>query len=92
MNCNFDFEDIIKYCENQMSDEEKKRVKDHLDACEKCRRYYGVLKYTESYAKDSSLKSESISKNVMEAIDMNRYSKNKKVWAGKAFYKAMPVI
>ena len=55
MKCNFDFEDIIKYSENQLSDEEKKRIKEHLDACEKCRRHYGVLKFTESYAKDSSL-------------------------------------
>lgn len=92
MKCNFDFEDIIKYTENQLSDEEKKRIKEHLDTCEKCRRHYVVLKYTESYAKDSSLASKSISKNVMEAIDMNKYSKNKKSWAGKAFYKAMHVI
>ncbi|NLP14926.1 MAG: sporulation protein [Clostridium sp.] len=92
MKCNFDFEDIIKYSENQLSDEEKKRIKEHLDACEKCRRHYGVLKFTESYAKDSSLVSKNISKNVMEAIDMNRYSKNKKFWASKAFYRAMPVI
>ncbi|HHV28768.1 GerMN domain-containing protein [Acetivibrio mesophilus] len=92
MKCNFSFEDIIKYSENQLSDEEKKRVKEHLDACERCKRHYGVLKFTETYAKDSSLASKSISKNVMEAIDVNRYSKNKKFWVGRAFHKAMPVI
>ncbi|HOM02997.1 MAG TPA: GerMN domain-containing protein [Acetivibrio sp.] len=92
MKCNFSFEDIIKYSENHLSDEEKKRIKEHLDVCEKCRKRYGVLKSTEAYAKDSSIASENISKNVMEAIDINRYSKNKKFWLGRAFYKAMPVI
>jgi len=42
------------------------------------RKRYGVLKFTEAYAKDSSMTSESITKNVMETIDVNRYSKSKK--------------
>ncbi|GAE87569.1 GerMN domain-containing protein [Acetivibrio straminisolvens] len=92
MRCTFNFEDIIKYSENQLSDEEKKKVKEHLDVCERCRKHYSVLKFTEVYAKDSSSVSENISKNVMEVIDMNRYSKNKKFWAGRMFYRAMPVI
>jgi len=92
MKCNFNLDDIIKYSENLLSDEEKKRVKEHLDVCEKCRRHYGVLKFTETYAKDSSLVSENISKNVMGVIDVNRYSKNKKFWLGGAFHRAMPVI
>jgi len=92
MKCNFNFEDIIKYTENQLSDEDKRKVKEHLDSCEKCRRQYGVLKYTEYYAKDGSPVSENISRNVMEAIDVNRYSKNKKFWLGGAFHKSLPVI
>ena len=92
MKCNFNVDDIIKYSENQMSDEDKKRVEEHLELCEKCRRHYGVLKYTETYAKDSSLASERISKNVMEAINVNRYSKNKKTKLSGAFHRAMPVL
>lgn len=92
MKCNFNLEDLIKYSENQLSDEEKKKVKEHLDVCEKCRRDYGVLKYTETYAKDSSLKSENITKNVMGEIDVNRYSKNKKFWFSRTVHRAMPVI
>lgn len=92
MKCNFNVEDLIKYTENQLSDEDKKRVLEHLNSCEKCRRHYGVLKFTETYAKDSSPVSENISKNVMEAIDVNRYSKNKKFWFGGVFHRAMPAM
>jgi len=92
MKCNFNFEDIIKYSENHLSEEEKKRIKEHLDVCEKCRKRYGVLKFTEAYAKDSSMTSESITKNVMETIDVNRYSKSKKFLFGRNFYRALPVI
>jgi len=92
MKCNFNLDDIIKFSENQLSDEEKRRIKEHLDVCEKCRRHYGVLKYTEVYAKDNSLVSENISKKVMEVIDVNRYSKDKKFGLGGSFYRAMPVI
>jgi len=53
---------------------------------------YGVLKFTEAYAKDSSMTSESITKNVMETIDVNRYSKSKKFLFGRNFYRALPVI
>jgi len=92
MKCNFELDDIIKYSENQLSDEEKKRIEEHLGSCEKCRRYLGVLKFTDTYAKDSSLTSKSISRNVMEAIDVNRYSKNKKFWLSGVFHRAMPVL
>lgn len=92
MKCNFNVEDLIKYTENLLSDEDKERVLEHLNSCEKCRRHYGVLKFTETYAKDSLPLSENISKNVMEAIDMNRYSKNKKFWLGGAFHRAIPVM
>ncbi len=92
MKCNFNVEDLIKYAESQLSDEDKERVLEHLNSCEKCRRQYGVLKFTETYAKDSSPVSENIRKNVMEAIDVNRYSKNKKFWLGGVFHRAMPVI
>lgn len=92
MKCNFNVEDLIKYTENLLSDEDKERVLEHLNSCEKCKRNYGVLKFTETYAKDSLPVSESISKNVMEAIDVNRYSKNKKFWLGGAFHRAIPAI
>lgn len=92
MKCNLNVEDIIKYTENQLSDEDKKRVEEHLRSCEKCRRYYGVLKYTETYAKETSHVSENIRKNVMEAIDLNRYSKDKKFWTSGVFHRSMPVI
>ncbi|WP_010243822.1 GerMN domain-containing protein [Acetivibrio cellulolyticus] len=91
MKCNFSVEDIIKYTENQLSDEDNKRIREHLNYCEKCRRQYGVLNFTESYAKESSPINESIRKNVMEAIDLSRYSKDKKVLRG-SIYRAMPVI
>ncbi len=91
MKCNFSLEDIIKYAENQLSDEDNKRIREHLQACEKCRRQYGVLNLTESYAKENVPVSESIKKNVMEAIDVSRYSKEKKFLGGR-LHKAIPVI
>lgn len=91
MKCNFSLEDIIKYSEKQLSDEDSKRISEHLKVCEKCRRQYGVLNFTESYAKESVPVSDSIRKNVMEAIDVSRYSKEKKFLGGR-LHKAMPVI
>jgi hypothetical protein len=78
MKCNFSLEDIIKYTENQLSDDDRKMISEHLNSCEKCRRYYGVLKFTDGYAKESIPVSDRIRKNVMEAIDVDRYSKDKK--------------
>ncbi|GEM_PF-323475 len=91
MKCNLSLEDIIKYTENQLSDEDNKRIREHLQSCEKCRRQYGVLNFTESYAKESIPVSESVKKNIMEAIDVSRYSKEKKFLGGR-LNRAMPVI
>ena len=37
MKCNFNVEDLIKYTENLLSDEDKERVLEHLNSCEKCK-------------------------------------------------------
>ena len=93
MKCNFSVEDIIKYTENQLSDDDRKSISEHLNSCEKCRRYYGVLKFTDSYSKENTSVSDSISKNVMEAIDVDRYSKDKKHFLLRGgINKAMPFI
>lgn len=93
MKCKFSVEDIIKYTENQLSDDDRKRISEHLNSCEKCRRYYGVLKFTDSYTKENISVSDSISKNVMEAIDVDRYSKDKKRFVLRGgINKAMPLI
>lgn len=90
MRCNINIEDLIKYMEKSLSDEESRRIEEHLRSCEKCRRNFGVLSYTEAYGKDV-LGNNNIKDKVMEGIDMGRYSKNNKKKANKAMNYIKPL-
>lgn len=93
MKCKFSFEDIVRYTENTLSEEENARIRGHLNSCEKCRRYYGVLTYAGSYAGENPYKKEDIKVKVRERIDVGRYrGKRNQYKLGAVLYRMTPAI
>lgn len=91
MRCSIDLEDIIKYAENQLSEEDNIRIREHLSSCEKCRRYFGVLTYSTSYARQDLDQKQHITAKVMDNIDVNRYKNGNKRIASTV-YSMMPAL
>lgn len=93
MKCKYDNNNVIAYIEDQLSDSEKDKFKEHVKSCESCAKKIQVLAYTKNYFSQEVKQNQYLADNVMANIDKNKYQhssiitkvlsvfyKNKFVW------------
>lgn len=77
MKCD-DFDMIVLYIDGVLSDQASKDLKNHMDACEDCKKIFDALINTKELLKYECIADENIDTKVLNAIDKNRYVNNNK--------------
>lgn len=80
MNCKYDMNHMNLYLNDELSEVDSQKFKQHIDECEKCRKNYLVLKTAERYIKNETPCENSVCENVLSQIDKKRYIKNKSLY------------
>lgn len=77
MKCD-NFDRIVLYIDGVLSDQASKDLKNHIDACEDCKKIFDALISTKELLKDECIADKNIDSKVLNTIDKNRYvDKNK---------------
>ena len=76
MKCKYNFEDIIKYTDNTMSEEERKGLENHINSCEVCGNTYTALLLTDKFSNSEAYADKNFHKDIINNVDKERYSKN----------------
>lgn len=93
MKCDFNREDIINYAEGGLSQDKTAEIKHHLDNCEECRRFYGVMVLSAGYASSEARTDKFFYEKVIGNIDSDRYKERKiKYSLGKYLSILRPVF
>jgi hypothetical protein len=93
MKCNFSREDIINYAEGGLSQDKTAEIKRHIDNCEECRRFYGVMVLSAGYASREVQSDKLFYEKVIGKIDSNRYKERKlKYSLGKILSIVRPAL
>lgn len=93
MSYHFSKEDIMNYAEGGLSQDTACEIKSHIDKCEECRRFYGVITLSESFASKEISKERNFYEKVMRNIDSDRYAKRKTRYVfGQTLTKIRPFM
>lgn len=76
MKCKYNFEDIIKYTDNTMCEEERKELENHINSCEVCRNTYTALLLTDKFSNSEAYADKNFHKDIINKLDKERYLKN----------------
>jgi|BioPla2DNA2_1021312.scaffolds.fasta_scaffold27744_2 hypothetical protein len=77
MRCSYTFDDINEYADGAGPEERADEIKEHLEACKPCRKYYDSIVLTEKYIKNNMDMKCDMHIKVLESIDMERYKRKK---------------
>ncbi len=93
MRCHFSKKDIMDYAEGGLSQDTACEIKSHIDKCEECRRFYGVITLSGNFASKEISEDRNFYEKVMRNIDSDRYAKRKTRYVfGHAFTKIRPFM
>lgn len=93
MKCKYSIDDIIKYTENTMSEEDKIDIGEHIKTCESCKNTLDALVLTEQFSTLNAGADSNFHIDLLSKLDNKRYSKNKSLLyrLHKPVKKALPI-
>jgi len=73
----YNFDDIVLYVDNALSNEAKKDLEDHIKICEDCKKMFDTLMSTGSFLISEVTADKNIDNKVLNTIDKGRYTDKK---------------
>ncbi len=76
MKCKYSMDDIIKYTENSMPEEDKIDIDNHIKTCKSCKKTLDALVLTEQFSTFDAGADNNFHIDLMSKLDNKRYSKS----------------
>lgn len=93
MKCKYSIDDIIKYTENSMPEEDKINFDNHIKICESCKKTFDALVLTEKFSTIGASANNNFHIDLLSKLDNKRYSQSKSLFyrLSKPIKRAIPI-